>query len=213
MENNEVMILSDKKFETCSKAFNKELNAILDAQRKGLKAGESIAQHLLNIRTAELWKTKDGEPIIVDGVECNTFGDVATLFGMGRQQAYKLASAYNLKYNEETLVERLATFTLGQITEMLRLSVSDIMLLIDEGKLTNKLSLKGIRAVVDEYKKAEEPEADESASSNVEVGDELPETEEETDNTVHVYLGKNELVLTDKDYADFMKWLTKRSYL
>lgn len=214
MENNEIMILSDKKFETSSKAFNKELNAILEAQRKGMKAGESIAQHLLNIKTAELWKDKEGEPIIVDGVACKSFGDVATIFGLGKQQAYKLAEAYRLKYNEETLVERLKVFSLGQITEMTRLGVTDIMLLIDEAKIVNSMSLKGIRAVIDEYKKETEPvEESTEASDDIEVGDDLPEDEAEDSNVLTVYIGKNEIPLSDKDYNDLIKWLTKREYI
>ena len=212
MANTDLMIMTDKKFETSSKALNKELNGILDAMKKGVKAGESIAQHLLAIRTAELWKNKDGEFITIDGVECKTFGDVATIFNMSKQQAYKLASAYQWKYEEETLIERLAQFTLGQITEMLRLSVSDAIILLDEGLITNDMTLKAIRDAVDKYKAENDdtPSETEDAGSDVEVGDDLPE---EDDNTLTIYLGKNELVLSDKDYNDFVKWLTKREYL
>ena len=213
MANTDLMIMTDKKFETSSKALNKELNAILDAMKKGVKAGESIAQHLLAIRTAELWKNKDGEFIVVEGVECKTFGDVATVFNMSKQQAYKLASAYQWKYEEEALTERLTNFTLGQITEMLRLSVSDAIVLLDEGLITNTMTLKAIRDAVDSYKEEyEEPSTSdaEDSGSDVEVGDDLPE---EDNSTLTIYLGKNELVLSDKDYNDFVKWLTKREYI
>ena len=212
MANTELMILSDKKFETSSKALNKELNGILDGMKKGMKAGESIAQHLSAIKTAELWKNKDGDFIEIDGVECKTFGDVADVLGMSKQHAYKLASAYHWKYEEESLTERLAQFTLGKITEMLRLSVTDAIVLLDEGLITYDMTLNAIRDAVNKYKAENEeaPSETEDAGSDVEVGDDLPN---EDDSTLTIYLGKNELVLSDKDYNDFVKWLTKREYL
>ena len=37
MANTDLMIMTDKKFETSSKDLNKELNAILDAMKKALR--------------------------------------------------------------------------------------------------------------------------------------------------------------------------------
>ena len=86
MENNEVMILSDKKFETCSKAFNKELNAILDAQRKGLKAVPAKHERL---RKGYMGQADDFQQL-----ECPQLEHCHTLLKSQQKQSASATSAY-----------------------------------------------------------------------------------------------------------------------
>lgn len=214
-------IITRAKFETSSKVLSKVLTGISREVEKGEKAGENIAKYLLDIRTRELWK--DGDDFVtVNGNTCKNFAQICDNIGMSRQQGYKLASAYDWKYNEESLIERLANFKLGQITEMVRLSVTDAMILLDEGTITCDMTLKAIRQAVDEYKKAneepaeetvEEPAEDveESESEELEVGDELPAEEDENVLKFSMY-GRDYVIEDVDDIIKVMKYLNKMGY-
>lgn len=210
-------LINTVKFETSSKELKKVLKNISTEVDKGEKAGENIAKYLLEIRTKELWKNGE-EFVTVNGNECKNFGQICDNIGMSRQQGYKLSSAYDWKYNEESLIERLANFKLGQITEMVRLSVTDVMILIDEGSITSDMTLKAIRQAVDDYKKSmeapEETPAEESAddtddTEDLEVGDELPTDE----NVLKFSMYGRDYVISDiDDIIKVMKYLNKMGY-
>ena len=188
------IIVMNEKFETVSKKLNKELDGIVTAYKNNEKAGEKLASHLYNINHNELWKINDEDFVTIGDKECRKFGDVASVFGIGTQHAYKLSKAYELKYHEEVLTERLSAFKLGQIIEMIRVDVSDIIVLIDEEIVTPSMTLKQIRNAVDEYKKGDEDnveEVDEEPSEDTEDGDEI-------DNTYKVVISGTEFIIEDE---------------
>ena len=188
------IIVTNEKFETVSKKLNKELDGIVTAFRNNEKAGEKLASHLYNINHNELWKLSDEEFVTIGDKECRKFGDVASVFGIGTQHAYKLSKAYELKYHEEVLTERLSVFKLGQIIEMIRVDVSDIIVLIDEEIVTPSMTLKQIRNAVDEYKNGDEDnveEVDEEPSEDTEDGDEI-------DNTYKIVISGTEFIIEDE---------------
>lgn len=167
----EELIIRTEKFETTSKKLNKELDGVIVAFRNNEKAGEKLASHLANIYNNELWKNGD-EFVIYNDKELTKFGDVAGIFGIGAQHAYKLVKCYNLKYNEEVLAERLKDFKLSQIMELIRVDITDLVVLIDEELVKNTMTCAQIRKAVDAYKKGDEIE---------DVTDETDENAEETD--------------------------------
>lgn len=191
----EELILRTEKFETVSKKLNKELDGIVTAFKNNEKAGEKLASHLYNINHNELWKLNEDEFVSIGDKECHKFGDVASVFGIGTQHAYKLSKAYELKYHEEVLTERLSLFKLGQIIEMIRVDVSDIIVLIDEELVKPTMTLKQIRAVVDNYKKGNEDIEDEDTEPN-EDGD--VDDGEEIDTSYKVIIAGTEFVIEDE---------------
>ena len=210
------LILINEKFNTVSKKLNTELNGIITAYNNGQKAGEKIAKHLTAIKDGELWKTGDNDSIEINGTICTKFEDVAGVFGIGRQYAYKLTKAYTLKYNTDGLTDRLANFTLSQITEMARLNVTDIMVLIDEESITANMTLKAIRDVVDAYKKKDEEIPDEEETTetgdnnDIEVGDDLPEDDGHINGVMYIHLNGVDYEIDDKKTIDkIMKLIEK----
>ena len=187
------------KFETASKPLNKALNGIVTEMNKGVKAGENIAKYLTDIYDGELWKD----------TEYASFSDIAGIFNIGKQQAYKLVKAYTLKYKTDGLEERLAPFTISQITELERLLPSDIMVLVDDGDVKPDMTLKAIREVVDAYKKEDldaesvDDGEDHDGGEELEIGDKLP-----VDAVVISYKG-NEIKIEDtahiKKLFDYLK--------
>ena len=202
---NEIAIST--KFETSNKKLNTALNGIVKELEKGRKAGEAVAKHLTDIYVGELWQD----------TEYTSFGDITAVFGIGKQHGYKLVKAYNLKYNEETLSERLSAFTLSQITEMERLAPSEIMMFLDDSTITADMTLKAIRDVVTDYKKSEEAsnaddtqEEAEDTSEELEVGDALPED----DGTIQITYRGMEFKVGDTKHVDkFVSLLKKLGYL
>ena len=200
---NEIAIST--KFETSNKKLNTALNGIVKELEKGRKAGEAVAKHLTDIYIGELWQD----------TEYNSFGDITAVFGIGKQHGYKLVKAYNLKYNEETLSERLSAFTLSQITEMERLAPSEIMMFLDDSTITADMTLKAIRDVVTDYKKSEEAsnaddtqEEAEDTPEELEVGDALPNS------VIMLTYNNMEFEISDiKEIKKFVKLLIDLNYL
>lgn len=189
------IILTNEKFETVSKKLNKELDGIVTAFRNNEKAGEKLASHLYNINHNELWKDNDGTFISINGKVCGKFGDVASVFGIGTQHAYKLSKAYELKYHEEVLTERLSVFKLGQIIEMIRVDVSDIIVLIDEEIVKPEMTLKQIRTAVDNYKKGDEEYVEEDENTESTEDD---DNGEDIDTSYKVVIAGTEFIIEDE---------------
>lgn len=189
------LMVTNGKFEFANKSFNKSMNTILDEYKRAQKGSENVAKALCEIKDKELWKD-----------DFDSFEKCIETFGIGKAQAYRVISAYKLKYDEEH-DGRLADYTLTQVAEIGRLSISLFCDVIDRGEITPTMSCKDIRAVVDSYKKTED--TDDTPNDDV-VGEETPD--EENDGIIVEFNGK-ELPLTDKDISDLEKWLTKRGYL
>ena len=187
-----MLTLVGAKFETTSKALNKALDGYVKAIQNGQKASEDMAKNLYIIKSKELWK--DGEDFVeINGVVCETFGAVANVIGIGKQHAYKLASAYELKH-DESVEERLVPFNISQVTEMVTLSATDIMVLVDEGLIVPSMTLKQIRDAVYNYKHADDEDVQGDAEGDTE-GD--VEDDEPVDNTYKVVISGVEFVIED----------------
>ena len=187
----EMLTLVGTKFETTSKALNKALDGYVKAIQNGQKASEDMAKNLYTIKSKELWK--DGEDFVeINGVVCETFGAVANVIGIGKQHAYKLASAYELKH-DESVEERLAPFNISQVTEMVTLSATDIMVLVDEGLIVSSMTLKQIRDAVYNYKHAD----DEDVQGDAEGEGDVEDDGEPVDNTYKVVISGVEFVIED----------------
>lgn len=189
------LMVTNGKFEFANKSFNKLMNTILDEYKRAQKGSENVAKALCDIKDKELWKDN-----------FDSFEKCIETFGIGKAQAYRVISAYKLKYDEEH-DGRLVDYTLTQVAEIGRLSVSLFCDIIDRGEIAPTMSCKDIRAVVDSYKKTED--TDDTPNDDV-VGEETPD--EENDGIIVEFNGK-ELPLTDKDISDLEKWLIKRGYL
>ena len=192
-----LIIYSTEKFEFANKTFTKSMNAILNEFRRAEKGSETIAKALYDIKEKELWRD-----------DFDDFESCINVFGIGKAQAYRVIASYKLKYNEEH-DGRLEEYTLSQVAEIGRLSISLFCDVIDRGEITPTMSCKAIREVVDGYKKKEE--VDDTPTDDV-AGDDFV-SDDEYDTTIHAYIGNKELPLTDKDADDLEKWLTKRGYL
>lgn len=188
-------LIVSQKFEFSNKKLNSSMNVILDEYKRLQKGSENVAKALTNIKDNELQRD-----------DFETFDDCIAIFGIGRAQAYRVIASYKLKYNEEH-DGRLDEYTLSQVAEIGRLSISLFCDVIDRGEITPTMSCKDIRDVVDSYKKTDE--VDDTPTDDV-VGEETPD--EENDGIIVEFNGK-ELPLTDKDTADLEKWLTKRGYI
>ncbi len=186
------LIITQAKFETTSKKLNKELDGIVKAFENNEKAGEKLASHLYQIKADELWKISDDENVFIGDKEIKKFGDVAGIFGIGTQQAYKLAKAYELKYYEEVLTERLSLFKLSQIIEMMTLDVTDLVVVIDEEIVKPTMTLKQIRDAVSNYKKGDED------VEEIEDNEPTDDTDgEELDTTYKVVISGAEFIIED----------------
>lgn len=194
MEN--YLVVSGKMEFTNSK-LNKPMNDILGEYKRAQKGSEIVAKALTKIKEEELWRN-----------DFESFDKCVDVFDIGRAQAYRVIASYKLKYDEEH-DGRLEDYTLSQVAEIGRLSVSLFCDVIDRGEITPTMTTKEIRAVVDSYKKTEE--VDDEPTDDV-VGEETPDTVSEHNILVVLYQHKD-LPLTDKDTADLEKWLTKRGYL
>lgn len=194
MEN--YLVVSEKMEFTNSK-LNKPMNDILGEYKRAQKGSEIVAKALANIKDNELWRD-----------DFESFEKCAQVFGIGRAQAYRVIASYKLKYDDEH-DGRLADYTLSQVAEIGRLSVSLFCDVIDRGEIAPDMSCEKIRAVVDSYKKTEE--VDDEPTDDV-VGEETPEIPDD-EYALNVRLGGQELPLSDKDLKDLEKWLTKRGYL
>ena len=187
------LIITQAKFETTSKKLNKELDGIVKAFENNEKAGEKLASHLYQIKVNELWKISDDENVFIGDKEITKFGDVAGIFGIGTQQAYKLVKAYELKYYEEVLTERLQFFKLSQIIEMMTLDVTDLVVVIDEEIVKPTMTLKQIRDAVSNYKKGENEDVEE-----IEDNEPTDDTDgEELDTTYKVVISGAEFIIED----------------
>lgn len=192
MEN--YLVVSNK-FEFSNKKLNSSMNAILDEYKRAQKGSENVAKALTNIKENELWRD-----------DFDTFDDCIAIFGIGKAQAYRVIASYKLKYDEEH-DGRLGDYTLTQVAEIGRLSISLFCDVIDRGEITPTMSCKEIRAVVDSYKKTDD--VDDTPTDDV-AGEETPE---DVEDGIIVMLNGKELPLTDKDANDLEKWLTKRGYV
>ena len=187
----------NEKLQYTNVKLNKPMNDILGEYKRAQKGSEIVAKALANIKDNELWRD-----------DFESFDKCVDVFGIGRAQAYRVIASYKLKYDDEH-DGRLADYTLSQVAEIGRLSVSLFCDVIDRGEITPTMTTKEIRAVVDSYKKTEE--VDDTPTDDV-VGEETPDTVSD-DNALKVtYCGK-ELPLTDKDISDLEKWLNKRGYV
>ena len=189
-------LMVTNKMEFANAKLNKPMNAILDEYKRAQKGSENVAKALTKIKDEQLW---------VDDFE--SFEKCIETFGIGKAQAYRVIASYNLKYNEEH-DGRLEDYTLSQVAEIGRLSISLFCDVIDRGEITPTMSCKEIRDVVDSYKKTDD--VDDTPTDDV-AGDDTPD--DVTDDGIIVTLNGNELPLTDKDITDLEKWLTKRGYL
>lgn len=194
MEN--YLVVSEK-MEFTNTKLNKPMNDILGEYKRAQKGSEIVAKALTKIKEEELWRD-----------DFESFDKCVDVFGIGRAQAYRVIASYKLKYDDEH-DGRLADYTLSQVAEIGRLSVSLFCDVIDRGEITPTMTTKEIRAVVDSYKKTEE--VDDEPTDDV-VGEETPEIPDD-EYALNVRLGGQELPLSDKDLKDLEKWLTKRGYL
>lgn len=195
MEN---FIIESEKFNFSNKKLNKEMDTIKKQIANAQKGSILVAKSLTEIKDGELWRD-----------DFDTFDDCIATFNIGRAQAYRVISAYKLKTSDE-IDGRLENYNITQVQECARLDVSLMCDVIDRGEIKETMSCKDIRDVVDSYKKPALPVADEVTDDTDETTD---DTDETTDDTISVYLGKNEIILNDKDYNDLLKWLTKREYI
>lgn len=195
MEN---FIIETEKFNFNNKKLNKEMDTIKKQIANAQKGSILVAKALTEIKDGELWRD-----------DFDTFDDCVATFNIGRAQAYRVISAYKLKTSDE-IDGRLENYNISQVQECARLDISLMCDVIDRGEITETMSCASIREVVDGYKKPALPVADEVSDDET---DDTETTDETTDNDVHVYIGKNEIALTDKDYNDLIKWLTKREYI
>lgn len=186
------------------------MNGIITAFRDGEKAGERVAKHLTAIYTNKLY----------EGTDYEKFTDVIAEFGIGKQYGYKLVNAYTLKYLTEGLTERLSGFKLTQIMEFASLVVSDIMLLVDEGKFAPSMTSAQLRQVVRDYKDEITPEDDTETSDELEVGDDLPEDEAQGENATDelplmriYYDGDIHDIEDEKVVAKLVKILVKEGFI
>ena len=186
-----------EKMEFTNTKLNKPMNDILGEYKRAQKGSEIVAKALTKIKEEELWRD-----------DFESFDKCVDVFGIGRAQAYRVIASYKLKYDDEH-DGRLADYTLSQVAEIGRLSVSLFCDVIDRGEITPTMTTKEIRAVVDSYKKTEE--VDDEPTDDV-VGEETPEIPDD-EYALNVRLGGQELPLSDKDLKDLEKWLTKRGYL
>lgn len=186
-----------EKMEFTNVKLNKPMNDILGEYKRAQKGSEVVARALTKIKDEELWRD-----------DFESFDKCVDVFGIGRAQAYRVIASYKLKYDDEH-DGRLADYTLSQVAEIGRLSVSLFCDVIDRGEITPTMTTKEIRAVVDSYKKTEE--VDDEPTDDV-VGEETPEIPDD-EYALNVRLGGQELPLSDKDLKDLEKWLTKRGYL
>lgn len=204
-------LVTTQEFNTPSKKLNKEMNGIVTAFRDGEKAGERVAKHLTAIYTNKLY----------EGTDYEKFTDVIAEFGIGKQYGYKLVNAYTLKYLTEGLTERLSVFKLTQIMEFASLVVSDIMLLVDEGKLAPSMTSAQLRQAVRDYKDEIAPEDDTEPSEDLEVGDDLPEDDLQDDSEAEAelplmriyYDGDIHDIEDEKVVAKLVKILVKEGFI
>ena len=188
----EMLTVVGTKFETTSKALNKALDGYVKAIQNGQKASEDMAKNLYTIKSKELWK--NGEDFVeINGVVCETFGAVANVIGIGKQHAYKLANAYELKH-DESIEGRLEPFNISQVTEMVTLAPTDIMVLVDEGLIVSTMTLKQIRDAVYSYKHTDDEDVEDDVQGDAE-GD--VEDDEPVGNTYKVVISGVEFVIED----------------
>ena len=171
------------------------MNTILDEYRRAQKGSENVAKALTNIKDNELWRD-----------DFETFDDCIAIFGIGRAQAYRVISAYKLKYSDEH-GGRLENYTISQVAELGRLEIPIIVEVIDREEVIPSMTCKEIRDVVDSYKKTNN--VDDTPTDDV-AGEDTPN---EVEDGIIVTLHGKELPLTDKDATDLEKWLTKRGYV
>ena len=192
-------LISTDKLSYNNKKLTTSMNKILDEYRRAQKGSEIVAKALFEIKENDLWAD-----------DFDTFEDAIAVFNIGRAQAYRVIASYKLKHSEE-IDGRLEDFTLSQVAEVGRLDVSLMCDVIDREEVTPSMSCASIREVVNAYKNA-----------GIETGDDLPAEDETSDSDAYdedkaydiiVSLKGKRLEITDKDYADLVKWLTKRDYL
>ena len=157
-----------------STAFNNIIKCINDGQR----LSEKVARILKTIKDDELW---------VDDYE--SFAECIATFKIGRSQAYRVIDAVEVK----DAIDDLANYTISQVAELARLENSEICTLIDFNKISQDMTCKQLREVVDEWKHADEvtEEPEETEETDDEVTEE-PEDTEETDDeqvTIHIEFG------------------------
>lgn len=191
-------LIVTEKFSFSNKKLNSSMNAILDEYRRMQKGSENVAKALTAIKDNELWRD-----------DFETFEQCIDTFGIGKAQAYRVISAYKMKYNEEH-DGRLANYTLTQVAEVARLEISLFCDLIDRGEISEKMSCASIREVVNKYKAMEKSEDADEVTDDV-VGEDTPD--EDTNDGIVVTYNGDELPLSDKDLKDLEKWLSKRDYI
>lgn len=150
------LMICGKEFHTPSAKLNKALTTINNQIVTVGKASEMVAKQLSIILDGELWKDTEYED----------FNAVCNEFNIGKQHGYKVVKAYKRKYESEFLSDRLASYSLSQIIEMITLNESEVAELIDNGDVNNGMTLAEIRAVVKAFK---------DAQKGVDVGDDLPD--------------------------------------
>lgn len=191
-------LIVTEKFSFSNKKLNTSMNAILDEYRRMQKGSENVAKALTAIKDNELWRD-----------DFDTFEQCIDTFGIGKAQAYRVISAYKMKYNEEH-DGRLANYTLTQVAEVARLEISLFCDLIDRGEISEKMSCASIREVVNKYKAMEKSEDADEVTDDV-AGEDTPD--EDTNDGIVVMFNGDELPLSDKDLKDLKKWLSKRDYI
>lgn len=151
-------------------AFNNIIKCINDGQ----KASEKVARVLKNIKDDELW---------VEDYE--SFAECIATFGIGKAQAYRVINAVEVKDS----LEDLANYTISQVAELARLENSEICTLIDFNKISQDMTCKQLREVVDEWKHADElPEEVEEIDEEPEETEEPEDTEETDDEQVKIHI-------------------------
>ena len=190
-------------FNTGKKTLDTQLEGIKKEFNNGLKASENIAKRLKDIRDKELYK----------GSIYESFEDVASLFGLGKSQAYRLIQTYEKKH-AETLEEYLVDYSLSQVAE-LTLEESDIVDLIDARNITQDMSCKKIREVVKAFKNIDVDDSEDAQDAETETDEEnIDETDEEAvEGLVVLYNGTRYEITDDKLKLKVANYLYKQGII
>lgn len=175
-------------------------NNIIKCVNAGQKASENVARILKAIKDDELW---------VDDYE--SFADCIATFGIGKAQAYRVINAVEVKDS----LEGLADYTITQVAELARLENDSIYMLIDTKRISQKMTCKQLREVVDEWKKPDEETEEVEEVEEVEETEEVEpaKSEEDEDVFIHIEFGDNIYDLTEvAEIRGIVKLLKKWGY-
>lgn len=183
--------------------LNTAFNGIVKQINAGQKASEKVARILKEIKDNELWAQ-----------DFNSFADCIATFGIGKAQAYRVINAIEVKDD----IEVLNDYTVSQVAELARLENDSIYTLVDTGRVTQTMTCKQIREVVDEWKIDgidEKPEevTEESEEVTEEPEEVAEESEDEEPITMTIIFGDNEYKITEvAEIRIIVKALSKMGY-